>query len=375
MEENKKLLSMEGVLGRRNFIINYLIVSVIVNFIFNSPAILYLLINPAVLANLTSSGTTWWLLIGEVITAVLLFPSIVRRIRDIAPEQSENNIYLYSIIVALTILVSAVFFVGILFKWISFVLILILMCAVGTTSKRPADEVVRFNWGAFLGTWIWGLFNKAPITLLMIPLFFTTASFPFALICGLKGNEWAYENKTDKDIEKFHKSQRIQAVIWGVIIPIVYIVLTIGVFAILGLVAQNYAKTHPDFKYKLENTVKTYQELSIKTYFSDVKKVGDEYHFFMDPKIWSKMSDSNKMSVFNSAKEYVESQTKSNDSMKIMNNIKIYSSFNNELLGEYILNDETIYSSLNNQKGVKKITSLYKSIKEGYKFNNYPSLP
>ena len=32
------------------------------------------------------------------------------------------------------------------------------------------QELKRFNWGAFFGTWIWGLVNKSYITLLQLIL-------------------------------------------------------------------------------------------------------------------------------------------------------------------------------------------------------------
>ena len=71
-------------------------------------------------------------------------------------------------------------------KWISFFVILVLIFQKGKiTAKKPKSKIIKFNWGAFLGTWIWGLFNKAPITLLMLPLCLTFSWFPFMLICGL----------------------------------------------------------------------------------------------------------------------------------------------------------------------------------------------
>lgn len=380
MEQIKKFLSFEGILGRREFIINYLIIAVITNVIFNSPVIAYILINPSVLIAMNTSATFWWMLLGNIISACAIFPSIIRRIRDVAPEQEDNNIYLYSIIVLVIMFLSSTTIAGVLFQWLNIAAIISLMCLEGTTSSKPKDEVIRFNWGAFLGTWIWGLFNKAPITLFMIPLFFTTASFPFALLCGIKGNEWAYKNKKeDVDLEKFHRGQKNQAIIWTIFIPIVYIILFISIFFTLGMVLGSYAKTHPEFKTNIEKNIKTYQEISIKSYFSDIKQVGDEYQFYINPKTWKRMSNSAKMSAFNSAKEYVEAQTpskKGSDTLKIMNNIKIYSSFNNELLGEYNLNEEVLKSAFTNKKtGIKEFSSFFKSVKEGYSFNNNPSIP
>ncbi len=54
----------------------------------------------------------------------------------------------------------------------------------------------KFNWGAFLLTWIWGIFNKSLIPLFLLPILFipkvgALIYFFFAIWFGKKGNEWA----------------------------------------------------------------------------------------------------------------------------------------------------------------------------------------
>ena len=58
--------------------------------------------------------------------------------------------------------------------YVLFIIIgLFLMIKKGAvTGTYPVDPVFKFNWGAFFGTWIWGLFNKTYITLFEILLFF-----------------------------------------------------------------------------------------------------------------------------------------------------------------------------------------------------------
>jgi hypothetical protein len=50
----------------------------------------------------------------------------------------------------------------------------------------------RWSWGAFIFTWIWGLFNGTYIAFLTFVPFF---GFIFKIVLGLKGNEWAYQNR------------------------------------------------------------------------------------------------------------------------------------------------------------------------------------
>jgi hypothetical protein len=66
-------------------------------------------------------------------------------------------------------------------------------------------EILHWNWGAFLLTWIWGLGNKVTISLLsFVPLI--GMFIPFLL--GWKGNEWAWKNKKWENIEHFKKVQK-----------------------------------------------------------------------------------------------------------------------------------------------------------------------
>ena len=75
------------------------------------------------------------------------------------------------------------------------------------------EEKDKFNWGAFLLGWIWGLFHKSYITLWQIPLSFIPhiggfISFFLSIYFGFKGNEWALEKIDYKSIKDFQKSQK-----------------------------------------------------------------------------------------------------------------------------------------------------------------------
>ena len=75
---------------------------------------------------------------------------------------------------------------------------------LGKQSVVP-PEVKGWNWGAFLLNWIWGIGNSTYIALLMfVPL---VNIFMF-FILGVKGNEWAWKNRTWRDVEHFKQTQK-----------------------------------------------------------------------------------------------------------------------------------------------------------------------
>lgn len=88
-------------------------------------------------------------------------------------------------------------------------------------------EIDRWNWGAFLLNWIWGIGNNTFIALLtLIP--FVGLVMPFVL--GAKGSRWAWRNGRWDSVDHFRRVQRKWA-IWGVVIWIAWIVLVVGIFA------------------------------------------------------------------------------------------------------------------------------------------------
>ncbi len=113
----------------------------------------------------------------------------------------------------------------------------------GATAKVPSEIANRFNWGAFLLDWIWGVFNKTWIPLISLFLgiiqyiismkisiyfnnvnsrgvsqpiiIFNLISFCILLLFkfwyGIKGNTWAWQNKAWKDSKHFHTIQKTWA--------------------------------------------------------------------------------------------------------------------------------------------------------------------
>lgn len=90
----------------------------------------------------------------------------------------------------------------------------------GSSAAVPA-EIDRWNWGAFLLNWIWGVGNDTFIALLMfVP--FANLVMPFVL--GAKGSAWAWRNRRWESVESFKAAQR-KWTRWGLIVY--------GVFAVL----------------------------------------------------------------------------------------------------------------------------------------------
>ena len=104
----------------------------------------------------------------------------------------------------------------------------------GTASVLPA-ELKGWNWGAFFLNWIWGIGNNVWIALISFVL-----GFIWAIMLGLKGNEWAWQHKKWDSIEHFKRTQRtwrkwgFVLFIVGVAIGILYIIIAV-VLVVTGI--------------------------------------------------------------------------------------------------------------------------------------------
>ncbi len=75
---------------------------------------------------------------------------------------------------------------------------------------QPKDTPIppnldRWNWGAFLLNWIWGIGNSTYIALLM---FVPVVNIVMIFVLGAKGSKWAWKNRFWVDEAHFVKSQR-----------------------------------------------------------------------------------------------------------------------------------------------------------------------
>ena len=80
--------------------------------------------------------------------------------------------------------------------------------------KPIPPEIDRWNWGAFLLSWIWGVGDNTFIALLtLVPI----VGFVMLFVLGAKGSRWAWRNGRWDSVEHFKRVQRLWA-IWGTII-------------------------------------------------------------------------------------------------------------------------------------------------------------
>ena len=103
----------------------------------------------------------------------------------------------------------------------------------GNGSLTIVNEEIskKFNWGAFLLSWIWGIGNKTWITFVIIPASFIPfigclVMLGLQIWFGIKGNEWAWQNKKFESVEQFHENQKKWAIA-GVIVAIIGILWSI----------------------------------------------------------------------------------------------------------------------------------------------------
>jgi hypothetical protein len=106
----------------------------------------------------------------------------------------------------------------------------------GGPSAVVPPEIQGWNWGAFLLNWIWALAHKAWLGFVLS--FFL--GIVGAIVCGLKGNEWAWQNNRYQSVEHFRESQG-KWTKWGVIILVVGVGLGVlgAIISVLAAVATS----------------------------------------------------------------------------------------------------------------------------------------
>jgi len=100
----------------------------------------------------------------------------------------------------------------------------------GGTQPQPSEEarieeeLAKWNWGAFLLSFIWGSFNGVGRAwLVWVPIY----GFYELFLLGKNGNRWAWEGKRWQTIDAFHATQRKWA-IWGWVCTPLVILAIIG---------------------------------------------------------------------------------------------------------------------------------------------------
>lgn len=357
VRENNALIGFEGVIGRYNYFLNLVILNMI-SILFTTPLTGYYLTgadNFSSLFNFTSLfmqapiGVRIWGIIGSIIVSYVIVSNVIRRLNDI--NGKENKYMNYGI--------SAIF-VFLAFGYVFPSILAFLIYIVGTivafwvllkkgkiTGEMPYDYKKEFNWGAFFGTWIWGLFNKSYKTLWMLLLWCTPWGLLFAIFCGIKGNEWAGKNRDWDNLEKFNKSQEKQSIIFiilnVVIIPVViFAIMMTFIMGTVFYITSNDNNTQKLDKTieKLENAMNTLGSI----YFEGHEITKNENKYYVLSNDWKGYSFNDKKDILDMAasmasteKNKAEKQTSKYSKTTELPRTKIYSYETKQLLGEFIM--------------------------------------
>lgn len=112
-------------------------------------------------------------------------------------------------------------------------------CGEWVNNEELPQELKRFNWGAFLLNWIWGLMHKQYITLLYFVACLIPVMGPLAISIwfGFAGNKWAWKSRNWNSVEEFNETQKLWVRLWFVLVTLSTIIL-IKVFFILSFIGQ-----------------------------------------------------------------------------------------------------------------------------------------
>ena len=91
------------------------------------------------------------------------------------------------------------------------------------------QEVKGWSWAGFGLTWIWGVFNGVLISLLALIPFFALI---WAIVLGIKGNEWSWRNKKWDSVEHFKNAQRP----WNIAGIVVFAIGVVSLIAVIPAV-------------------------------------------------------------------------------------------------------------------------------------------
>ena len=107
----------------------------------------------------------------------------------------------------------------------------------GMHGSVPPEIMGGWNWGGCLLGWIWGIGHSVWIALLGL-----IVPWPIMeVILGIKGNEWAWQNRRFESVEHFKEVQR-KWTIWGIIIIVIGSFVIVGIMVAAVLVSMSGAR-------------------------------------------------------------------------------------------------------------------------------------
>ncbi len=107
----------------------------------------------------------------------------------------------------------------------------------GQSAYVPPEVKSGWNWGAFSLTWIWAIGNNTWIGLVaLVP----AAELVMAIVLGIKGNEWAWQNRRFESVQQFREVQAAWSA-WGILILILKLLAWSGILLVyLGFMQHFY---------------------------------------------------------------------------------------------------------------------------------------
>ena len=386
LQFNTKLFSFDGVIGRHGYFLNVIIISSIA-LCFLLPYHCWFLNNMQTFTDMFNLGAMFakaplflklWFLSGTLATFVLYASNVWRRLNDINGKVNKVlNISVIALFFLSNMILILPFNLMFIIYLVSMIATLIILFKRGKiTGNYPYDYTKEFNWGAFIGTWIWGLVNKSYKTLWILLLGFTPWGPYYQLYCGLKGNEWAFKNKNWNDVDAFNEAQEKQTTIFAIlfcaILPILsFILITVVISAFMFNMASEIKDNPQKADQTMEKLADTLDKIG-SVYFESHTITPDENKYYVLSSDWNNYSFKEKKNIFDMAasmasSEREEEYKKQNpDKIEIftthdeLKRTKIYSSETNKLLGEYQIDDQVL------DKGSFK--DIVKAEMKAYKF-------
>ena len=381
---NNKIWGFKGAIGRREYILNssyvYLFSALLaipyIVWVFQHINEILGISNTLDILNIVPLYIKVLLILCWVIILPFNFGFYTRRLNDIIGKDSNFLTYFLAVgFILISYWVSLTGTGGLFPLFLIFVVHVLLWCLKGkVTGTLPKDEVKRFNWGAFWGTWIWGLINKSYQTLWAIPALILFPIFPYVqIICGIKGNEWAYEKAKNKELPIFHKGQKHQAVFWNIFAGVGVILLPILAIIIMTVAAIGYAVANPE---KMEQAAQQYElrvQEQVDEYFDKYELSNDANKFYINPQKWAEMDYHQRYASYTIACNFVlntkvhakEGEYELKQPMEEKAMTKIYSTYNGEVLAEFDLN----------QVDTTDFKTIIETSKNAFHINENPKLP
>ena len=101
-------------------------------------------------------------------------------------------------------------------------------------------ELQGWSWAGFLMSWIWSIAHSAWLGLVLCLL----TGLIGMIVQGIKGNEWAWQNRRWESVEQFKATQRVW-VIWGLALLALSVVISIISMVVGGAAAMHAAAMNP----------------------------------------------------------------------------------------------------------------------------------